>query len=126
MDKVRWLGIILGLILATYLNVGTKWWIFIFCVGLILGIYRNYKNGKPEFWKWAGSHPEEAYSFYKEDSEVWLVIDNPASDKEIDKNTWVGPFRLFVPSLGRTIKIYGKNGKYEERQSELLSKLINK
>lgn len=92
-------------------------------VGLILFLYWFFilKKGNLGFWKLANKHPDEAYDFFKKNAPVWLVDDEDKDYIEIvkkDKENWSGPFRLYVPRIGKYVKIYGRVGKFEEEQKK--------
>ena len=78
------------------------------------------RNGNLSFWKKAAKNPDFVYEQFSQD-DAW-VIDDGAS--KIDKTGLDGPFLLYVPSLSKTVKFYGKVGKYEESQKKI-EKLIN-
>jgi hypothetical protein len=72
------------------------------------------------FWKKAAKHPNEAYELLRRD-EAWLeAVDE---SQEVDMKTWTGPFRLFVPNIGKSVKFYGRIDKYEESQKAIEEKL---
>jgi hypothetical protein len=73
------------------------------------------KNGNLSFWKKANKKADLVYNELLND-EAW-VIDNGSI--QIDKKNLTGPFFLYVPSLNKTIKFYGKAGKFEESQKRI-------
>lgn len=75
------------------------------------------KLGNLSFWKKAAKKPDFVYEHLLKDS-AW-VIDEGTSDINIDKNKFDGPFLLYVPSIGKTIKFYGEIGKYEDSQKKI-------
>lgn len=72
------------------------------------------------FWRKAAKHPNEAYELLRRDVNLLETVDEA---QEVDLSTWTGPFRLFVPNIGRTVKFYGRIGKYEESLQEIEEKL---
>ena len=90
---------------------------------IILGVLYYYfvivKNGNLAFWKKAAKNPDFVYKQLSED-DSWLVDDGGT---KIDKGIYDGPFLLYVPSIGKTIKFYGKIGKYEDSQKQIEKKL---
>jgi hypothetical protein len=78
------------------------------------------RNGKLIFWKIVSKNPERFLELI-EDNDSWL-IDKGAS--VIDKTIYDGPFRVHIPSLRKTIKVYGKIGKYEDSQKVIEQKLV--
>ena len=67
--------------------------------------------GNPKFWKIVNLDPNEFYNFIK-DNDAWRLSNE---DTDIELN---GPFRLYVPSLSKQIKIYGVIGMFEDSQAE--------
>lgn len=109
-------------------------WIILLLVGLILWIFFSLRAGKLTFWKLVGRHPNEAYQYFKNNPDVWKVIDSEDSKFIEDflrtnanyKKEWVGPYRLYVPSLERVIQIFGKSDVYEKEQEKLILLLKDK
>jgi hypothetical protein len=73
------------------------------------------KHGNLAFWKKAGKNPDFVYEQLSKD-DAWLIDDGSV---QIDKSGYDGPFMLYVPSLGKTIKFYGKVGQYEDSQKRI-------
>lgn len=73
------------------------------------------KNGNLSFWKKAAKNPDFVYEQLLKDN-AW-VVDDDINKK--DKNKYDGPFLLYVPSIGRTVKLYGESGKYEDSQKRI-------
>lgn len=77
------------------------------------------RTGHLSFWKKAQKNPEFVFNQLLKD-DTWVVDDGAT---KIDRKDYDGPFLLYVPSLGRTVKLYGKVGKYEDSQKEIEEKL---
>ncbi len=77
------------------------------------------KKGNLSFWKKAAKNPDFVYEQLIEDS-AWIIDDETT---KIDKGKFDGPFFLYVPSMGKTIKFYGEIGKYEDSQKRIKEKL---
>lgn len=77
------------------------------------------KNGHLSFWQKAAKYPDLVYEELIID-EAWLVDMKPPKS---EADQYDGPYMLFVPKLGRLIKIYGKAGKYQISQNKIESKL---
>lgn len=73
------------------------------------------KHGNLAFWKKAGKNPDFVYEQLSKDG-AWLIDDGST---QIDKSGYDGPFILYIPSLGKTIKFYGKVGEYEDSQKRI-------
>lgn len=77
------------------------------------------RHGNLSFWKKASKNPNFVYDqLLKDDS--W-VIEDEISKKNKDK--FDGPFLLYVPKIGKTIKFYGEVGKYEDSQKRIEKEL---
>jgi hypothetical protein len=83
-------------------------WIFSFTYG------RSSQSGY--FWRAAAKYPEAAYQWFTAES-CWHIGDSPPS------TDWTGPFRLYVPSVGRMIRIYGRSPDIEESQQKFLQRV---
>ena len=70
------------------------------------------RKGNLPFWKLAQKHPEAAYIYFL--SEPCWFIDQVPTD--IDQRELVGPFNLYIPSINRTVKIYGMHNEISESQ----------
>lgn len=77
------------------------------------------KHGHLAFWKRAGKNPDFVYEQLSKD-DAWLIDDGST---QINKNGYDGPFMLYVPSLGQTVKFYGKVGEYEDSQKRIEEQL---
>lgn len=95
-----------SLILAVVLYVG-----ILSAIALFYG-----KLGKWSFWKLASKLPEEAFQHFSADS-TWVV---GAQTRPGDG--FVGPFLHHVPSLGRTVKLYARDGALENSQQEFINR----
>lgn len=74
------------------------------------------RPGNISFWKLAAKHPNEAYHHFL-DGDCWFIDEVPT---DINKDDVVGPFKIIIPELGRSISIYGLADKVEESQEEFL------
>jgi len=77
------------------------------------------RNGNLSFWKKAARNPDFVYEQFSQD-DAWVIDDGTS---QIDKTELDGPFLLYVPSVGKTIKFYGKVGEYEDSQKKIEEKL---
>ena len=78
------------------------------------------KKGNIDFWKIASRYPEEAYSFFME-NENFLVFDEKPQNgyrNHLPQGNWNGPFKLYVPSKGVTVTIYGRYPGFIDAQNE--------
>jgi len=73
------------------------------------------KNGNLSFWKKAAKKPDFVYEYLLKD-DAWVIDDGIL---KVDKSKFDGPFFLYVPSIGKTIKLYGEVGKYEDSQKRI-------
>ena len=101
-------------------------WVFT-GVGLIAALLVwNYRNGSPTFWKAVAAKPEAAMMLFKLDWNRWQVFqEEPVGGYRsvTPQAEWVGPFRLYVPSLGKTVVIFGRANGLEEAQRVMLEQL---
>jgi hypothetical protein len=77
------------------------------------------KNGNLSFWKKASKNPDFVYTQLLAD-DAWIIADGKT---KIDKQRYDGPFLLYVPIIGATVKFYGEIGKLEESQKRIEDKL---
>lgn len=89
--------------------------ILIAALAIIFYYFVMVKNGNLSFWKKAAKKPDFVYDLLIND-EAWLIDDGTTviNKKEVD-----GPFMLYVPNLGKSVKFYGKIGRYENSQKEI-------
>lgn len=96
--------------------------IFIWIVILAVIFYFVYiKYGNLSFWRKAAKNPDFVYQQLLKD-DAW-IIDDGSSKTEKGKDDLDGPFLLYVPSIGKTVKFYGKVGKYEDSQKRIGNEL---
>lgn len=106
-------------------------WIALFLIGIGWYFYLKLRRGKYTFWKLVGHNPEEAYRYFKNHSDIWMVVDIDQI-KDINKylrdkhpeyqEKWIGPYRLYVPSLGNVVQVFGRRELYEQEQDKLIEK----
>lgn len=96
--------------------------ILFFIIILAVVFYVIYiKYGNLSFWRKAAKNPDFVYQQLLKD-DAW-IIDDGSSKTEKGKDDLDGPFLLYVPSIGKTVKFYGKIGRYEESQKRIAEKL---
>lgn len=94
--------------------------IFILIIILAVIFYFVYiKYGNLSFWRKAAKNPDFVYQHLLKD-DAWILDDGISNKGKVELD---GPFLLYVPSVGKTIKFYGKVGKYEDSQKKLEEKL---
>ena len=59
------------------------------------------RKGNLSFWQLAAKYPDEAYQHFLKE-ERWFIDEVPTS---IDMKNVVGPLKLIVPELGRSISV---------------------
>lgn len=96
--------------------------IFIVFLSAVFYYFVMVRNGNLSFWKKASKDPDFVYEQLLEDM-AWIIADG---ETKIDKDKYDGPFLLYVPSIGRTIKFYGEIGKYEDSQKRIEQELTKK
>ena len=74
------------------------------------------KLGNLSFWKLAARFPERALEHISSDS-AWVVLQGSES---APGSGFAGPFRLAVPSLGRTLKVYARKDQIEASQQSFV------
>jgi hypothetical protein len=74
------------------------------------------KFGKLSFWKLAAKLPEQAFEHVSSDP-AWVVHEG---SEPAPGAGFAGPFRLNVPSLGRTLKLYAREDQIEESQQRFI------
>ena len=74
------------------------------------------KLGKFSFWKLAEKFPEKALEYVSNDP-VWVV--HYGSEPGPGEG-FTGPFLLAIPSLGRTLKLYAREGQVEASQERFI------
>ena len=93
---------------------------FIIIFIIILAVLYYYyfvmvKHGNLLFWQKATKNPDFVYEQFSQDH-AWVIDDGTTA---IDKTDLDGPFLLYIPNLGKTIKFYGRVGKYEDSQKRI-------
>lgn len=102
-----------------------EWLIGIAVVGFLYYHFVWSKLGNLKFWKLANAHPEEAYSFFKNNS-CFVVFDSepPGGYKaNLPSGRWDGPFKLPVPSQNRVVTIYGRSPEYLAAQENFIASI---
>ena len=95
-----------------------EWLIGVVIVGFLYYRFVLVKSGNLGFWTVVNGHPDEAYSFFK-NNEYFEVFDSepPGGYRaNLPKGEWDGPFKLPVPSRGRVVTIYGRSPGYQAAQ----------
>lgn len=77
------------------------------------------KNGKLGFWRKASKRPNFVYEQLVR-SDAWELDDGKT---KLNKKEYDGPFLLYVPKLNKTVKFFGKVGKYESHQKNIEEKM---
>lgn len=125
---------LIGLGFGWYSSITKLQWIVLFLFGLSWYLFNVFRAGKSRFWKLVGHYPEKAYKYFKDHPETWIVLDSNQiknvyqylRDKHIEhRDKYIGPYRLYVPSIGNIVYIYGKKDSYEQEQDQLISLLEN-
>lgn len=93
--------------------------IFIIILITLFCYFVMIKKGNLSFWKKAAKNPDFVYEQLLK-SDAWIIDDGTT---KIDKEKFAGPFLLYVPSIGKTIKFYGEIGKYENNQERIEEEL---
>lgn len=86
----------------------------------------NYWNGNPTFWRMVAAKPEAALMLFKLDWNRWQVFEEePAGGYRnvAPQAEWAGPFRLYIPSRGKTVVIFGRAVGLDEAQRVMLEQL---
>ena len=96
--------------------------ILLILVIIIILIFILNKQGNLKFWKKVSKNPDLAYRLFLK-SEDWYIEDCINSKPENSEDRWDGPFFLNIPSINKTVKVYGKVGKYEKSQEYIISML---
>jgi ABC-type multidrug transport system fused ATPase/permease subunit len=125
---------ILLIVLSIYFVVKLKW---LFSIFTIIGLYFfvrwtilflfNYSHWARahKFWRLVRKNPEKFIGVFRERNNTWKVIDSEIAKKIFDKlekgDGWVGSFMLRIPSTGKIVFIYGKDGLYQEEQEKILN-----
>lgn len=88
-------------------------------IGVLAGLgYFYRRHGNISFWKLAALIPDEAYQWFKRNP-AWFVSE-AGDEKPSSRDEYSGPFLLAIPSLGRTIRVYGRHDQIEESQRHFL------
>lgn len=110
-------GFPLGYLLITGL-IPTKY-LFVIGVALLIPLIYMYATSRMagyEFWNLAAKLPDEAYEWFKSE-ECWYLDLQEAKNQGVDT---AGPFRLSIPSLGRSIQVWGDSSRYEDSQNRFV------
>lgn len=94
--------------------------IFIIILLAVFYYFIMVKNGNLSFWKEASKKPDLVYEkLFKDDA--WIIDDGIS---KIDKSKLDGPFFLYVPHMGKTVKFYGKVDQYKDSQKKIKEELV--
>ncbi len=88
--------------------------LFIVILGAIAVFFG--RRGKLKFWKLAAELPNYAFEWFTNDP-AWIII---LADEPTPGENYVGPFFLFIPLLGKTIKLFAHEDQIEESQQRFL------
>lgn len=95
-------------------------------LGLALFLYWPFilRPGGLGFWRSVARNPEAAYIHFKNDP-TWTILEADSVDRRelLQREEWDGPFRLWIPTLGREIILFGRVGEYERSQRAFLEEL---
>jgi hypothetical protein len=86
------------------------------CFGVIAYLYLKSRRPSSRFWQAAAKYPEAAYQWFTSEN-CWHIGESRPSDD------WIGPFHLYVPSVGQMIRIYGRQPDFEQSQQDFLTKV---
>ena len=92
-------------------------------LGVVIYLYIRSRRPNARFWRAAASYPDAAYQWFTSE-ECWHVATEGGSDSRPSAD-WSGPFRLYVPSLGRMIRVYGRYPDLEQSQKRFLARVKN-
>ena len=102
-----------------------EWLILIFVAGWAFYYFVMSKGGNLNFWSLANKNQEFAYLFFKM-NDCFIIFENepPGGCRaNLPAGTWDGPFKLFVPSVGKAITIYGRAPDYLQMQDGFIKSL---
>ena len=97
-----------------------EWLVIIVIAGFIYYHFVLVKGGNIKFWKAVSGHPEEAYLFFQNNS-CFIIFDvKPPGGylTNLPAGEWEGPFKLYVPSIDKTLTIYGRTPEYQIAQKD--------
>lgn len=98
-------------------------WIIIFAILAITYYFVILKPGRPDFWKVAGKHPDEAFGMFQKQDCWHVFFEKPEGGykRTLPPGEWDGPFLLAIPELGgRVVKVYGRVPEYEKAQQDFM------
>lgn len=97
-------------------------WLFGFAIlGFLYYWFVMRKAGNLKFWQVAARHPSEAMTFFATRDCFFIDLSGNVDKKGLGEN-WVGPFFFSMPSVNRTVKIYGRTPDYLIAQQEFVKK----
>jgi hypothetical protein len=91
-------------------------WVLTVIIAVAMYWFFVLRMGNLSFWQLAAKYPDEAYKHYLKD-ECWFIDEVPTN---IDMKDVVGPFKLIVPELGRSISVYGIADQIDKSQDEFI------
>ena len=80
------------------------------------------QSANRSFWRAAARLPDQAYEWFQQE-DCWVVSDPSRKPvvKPVPETDFVGPFSLYVPSLGgRKIVVFGAASEIEQSQARFL------
>ena len=77
------------------------------------------------FWKLARNHPDQIFSILNDDPAWKIFLSKPPGGyrSNLSEGEWHGPFKLYVPSVGSTVTIFGNDPEYLESQESIRKQL---
>jgi hypothetical protein len=87
-------------------------WIVAGLLGLICWRWVSNRKGNLRFWQLVAKHPHLAFIFFKVEK-CWFIDEVP---KDVAAANLVGPFRVFIPSVGRLVTLWGLHPDYLESE----------
>jgi len=83
------------------------------------------KEGNLDFWKIANSNPDVAFKFFESNAHFTVFLEKPSGGyrNNLPEGEWAGPFKLYVPSIQKSVTIYGSVPDYENEEEEFLRSL---
>ena len=102
-----------------------EWIVLIAIAGYLYYRFVIVKSGNLNFWKVVNRHPEKAYAFFQSNNSFVVFNGEPSGGyrANLPEDEWDGPFRLYVPSQGRFVIIYGQVPEYQIAQEHFIKSL---
>ena len=88
---------------------------------VVVGVWAVLRAGNRRFWRVVAAIPDVAYDWFTS-QDCWVVEVSDDRNQGASRSDFVGPFALWVPKLGRAVRVYCHRDAVEQSQARFLEK----